>query len=405
VGKFTSADSRKSKAALTLDAQVTLLGRLLVHRDGQLPSPDGGHHLAECIKASHEHLRATALLQVLDGADGHHVVGAEHQPHLGMLLEELCGELVGFVDLPVGRLLGHDADARIGAQAAFGAALALLGIVRCADAFDDDGLVGLAHLVGQELGRKVRALLVVHADERHRLHARSRHGFGVKAIVEIDDVDAGILGDLEHRHQPDRVAGGDDDGPRTGLNRVVDKLDLLFDRRFLCRGLDLKINRGLVLCLARATLHFHEEWVGKRLHDQGDALSIVGRDGGLHGTWLSDHGAHGGARRVAAGGQQRQPQPAPQHPCEVAQQPHWRSWPANPHPPRLPRAGRTGSRLINGAAVLVCKGFHWSVPAMSNDGLFCVRPQTMFESSRNAARSRNPSSTAGQGPIVMLFFQ
>ena len=110
-----------------------------------------------------------------------------------------------------------------------------------ADAFNDRCLGGVHDLVGQELGHLVSAFFVVHADEGHGLHGNSRHGLRAQPVVNVDDVDAGVLRFFQHWHQPHGIARRNHNRLGVGLDFLFDQLNLLLNRGFLRRCLDLQI--------------------------------------------------------------------------------------------------------------------------------------------------------------------
>ena len=106
------------------------------------------------------------------------------------------------------------------------------------------------------------------------------HRLGIQPVVDVDDADARVLRALEHRHQPQRVPGRDDDGIHLRPDQLLDDLDLLLDGGLLRGRLDEQLDAQLLLGAAGAPLHLDEERVGERLHHQRH-LPDRGAGGGL----------------------------------------------------------------------------------------------------------------------------
>ena len=118
---------------------------------------------------------------------------------------------------------------------------------------------------------EARAFPVVGSDERN-----GRRGLGegvpVETIVDVDDDDAGVLGPFEYRDERLRVGRSDDDGIDAPCDHLLDEGDLLGEVGLVADAVDDEIEvGGVVTVVGLGTLgHGLEEFVGERLHDEGD---------------------------------------------------------------------------------------------------------------------------------------
>jgi hypothetical protein len=207
-------------------------------------------------------------------AQGHGIVGGHDALEIGVLGEEVGGEIRGFRGLPVSRAGVEEVELVLG-HGVVEAHLPLDSVVSRWIALEDDDLAAFAKLLPKGVAGQLGTGSVVRAEEG-QVDAGVCHGLLVQGDVDVDDLDAGVqrsLDGLDHRL---RVGGCDDDDVELLGDVVLDGRDLRGEVLLVlhAHGLEVEDVRlgGRVVLGTR--VHLLEELVGQRLHDQTD-LGLV----------------------------------------------------------------------------------------------------------------------------------
>ena len=173
---------------------------MLVGGRDNLTVPNELLYGADVVEAGYEHIiRAPGGLQRGDRAECHVVIGAQDGLHVRVLADDRGHDLIRSSRFPLTSLGRHDTQAgRLDRIQEPVAALDAIEGVGCA--FDDrHGIAGLQpsrHRVAD----RARTRPVVRADKRDGEMPFGKHR-AVKAVVDVDDDDAGLLCALGGSHQ------------------------------------------------------------------------------------------------------------------------------------------------------------------------------------------------------------
>jgi len=162
-----------------------------------------------------------ALLQHLDRAQRHGAALGVDALHIGVSGQQVGGSRLGLRLIPVASGVRYDLDA-LGLQCRTGRACTARVIRRAGDAVEHEDLV----TAGQHTGKPFSADLA----ELGGAGVDDDVVFALHGVVEGHDLNARLLGPLNHTTQGGRARRINEDQVRAGSDHVVDLRDLLIDR-------------------------------------------------------------------------------------------------------------------------------------------------------------------------------